>query len=121
MNLSYVVLGSIVVFAICFNLLYAANFPLEKRYKQFLLPVVALLTCIPFLQLDDSITRLYEQFLGEKMPFLISYIQLLLNLTFLFVLLSVKLCWKIVGSLSFKTIGTLSKFRWSRKIMTLLS
>lgn len=103
MNLFFVVLVSLVVFAFSFYLLYTANLPLDKRYKQLWLPVGALIICLSMLQLDGWITRLYEQFFNEKMPFLLPHIQLMLNLTILITILCGKWCWKFVGSLTLKS------------------
>jgi hypothetical protein len=118
MNLIYVVLGCIVVFAIGINLLYAANFSQEKRYKQVWLPLVALLICLSLLQLDGRITDFYESFLGEKWPFLLSYVQLLFNLTFIISFLAVKSAWRLVGSLSSKGFG--KKLRWLQRVILFL-
>lgn len=121
MNLAYVVLGCLVVLCFSITLLYTANFPQEKRYKQLFFPVVAILICLSMLQLDEWLTGIYEEFLNENLPTLLSSIQLLLNLTILFAVLSVKWCWKIVGSQSFKTSGnTLNKLRFFKTIVKLV-
>ncbi len=105
MNLYLEVLGSFLVFAISITLLYMGNFSQNQRYKQLYLPLVALFICLSWLLLDEWLTGIYEEFLKERMPFLLSNIQLLINLTILFSVVSVKWCWKIAESLSYKTLG----------------
>jgi hypothetical protein len=124
MNLLNGVLGSLIVFAIGIALLYNANFSKEQRYKQAWLPFVALLMCLTFVQLDGTITRLYEQLLGDKWPFLLANIQLLLNFTFVVVFLTVKSVWKLAGSLSASSKGSVGKiskkYRWFQRIGVIL-
>ncbi|MCM3691067.1 hypothetical protein [Neobacillus niacini] len=107
MNLYLEVLGSFLVFCLSFTLLYKANFSQEHRYKQLVFPLVALFICLSWLLLDKWLTGIYEAFLKEKMPFLLTNIQLLINLTILFSVLSVKWCWKIAGSLPYTTLGNM--------------
>jgi hypothetical protein len=115
MNLLSIVLGCIIVFAISMMLLYAANFSSARRYKQVWLPFIALLICFPLLQWDERIIGLYERLLGDKWPFLLSYVQLLFNLTFLISFLTVKWAWRLAGSLSSKSLG--KKVRWLQRVI----
>src|SRR4051794_34895818 len=98
MNVYLEMLGSFVVLCLSITLLYMANFPKDQRYKQLYLPLVTLFICLSWLLLDEWLTGIYEEFLKERMPSLLSNIQLLINLTILFSVLSVKWCWKIAGS-----------------------
>ncbi|MGG3469072.1 hypothetical protein ABES02_16520 [Neobacillus pocheonensis] len=120
MNLLALLIGSLVVFAISFTLLYKANFSQDKRYKQLWFPLVALLISLAFLLFDEMLTRFYGKFLKEQMPSLISYTSLLINLSFLVAFLIVKSCWRMARSLSFQSLGNNSKtYRWLRWIDTL--
>ncbi|NWQ42719.1 hypothetical protein MLOOGBEN_18615 [Bacillus sp. EB106-08-02-XG196] len=105
MNSYLEVFGSFLVLCLSITLLYTANFSQEQRYKQLVFPLAALFICLSWLLLDEWITGIYEEFLKERMPFLLSNIQLLINLTILFSVLSVKWCWKIAGSLPYTTLG----------------
>ncbi|MEH7334120.1 hypothetical protein V7161_15860 [Neobacillus drentensis] len=120
MNLLALLLGSLVVFVISFILLYTANLSQEHRYKQLVLPAAALITSLPLLLLDDSFTRFFEKFLDEQMSSLLSYISLLINLSFLVVFLLVKWCWRMVGRLSVQQPEQKPiKYRWLSWIDTL--
>ncbi|WP_419887262.1 hypothetical protein ACN6MT_17430 [Neobacillus niacini] len=105
MNLYLEVLGSFVVLAIFITLLYTANFSENQRYKQLYLPLVTLFICLSWLLLDEWMAGIYEELLEERMPSLLSNIQLLLNFTILFSVVSLKWCCKIAGNLKYKTLG----------------
>lgn len=104
MNLYLEMLGSFVVLCLSIILLYRANLSQDQRYKQLYLPLVTLFICLSWLLLDDWLTGIYEAFLNERMPSLLPNIQLLINLTIMFSVLSVKWCWKIAGSLPSNTL-----------------
>jgi hypothetical protein len=121
MNETYLLIGSIVVFALAMNLLYTANFSEEKRYKQLFFPLLAVLACVSLFNLDEGLTGLYRQLLGERWPFILDYIQLLLNLTFVVGFLFVKWGWKIGSHLaSLVAAKGGSKFRWLGRLRGLL-
>lgn len=105
MNLYLELLGSFVVLCLSIILLYTANFPQNQRYKQLYLPLVTLFICLSWLLLDKWLTGIYQEFLNERMPSLLPNIQLLINITILVSVLTVKWCWKITGSLPSKNLG----------------
>jgi hypothetical protein len=117
MNLLPLLLACLIIFAISFTLLYSANFSQDKRYKQLLLPAVALFISLTLLPFDDTLSTFYAKFLDEQFPSLLPYIQLLTNLTFLFAFLMAKWCWRLGGSLSFTALG--KKYRWISWLVTL--
>lgn len=104
MNVYLELVGSFVVLGISFSLLYTANFSQEQRYKQLVFPLVALFICLSWLLLDEWLTGIYEEILNEKMPSLLPNVQMLINVTILFSVLIVKWCWKLAGSLPYKTL-----------------
>ncbi|MFS0777189.1 hypothetical protein ABC255_14470 [Neobacillus sp. 3P2-tot-E-2] len=60
---------------------------------------------------------IYQEFLNERMPSLLSNIQLLINITILFSVLTVKWCWKFAGSLPSKNLGNNRIFKPFVKIV----
>jgi hypothetical protein len=105
MNVYLELLVSFIVLGVCITLLYTANFSQNQRFKQLYHPLMALFICISWLLLDEWLTGIYEEFLKERLPSLLSNIQLLINVTILFSVLSVKWCWKVAGSLPFQPRG----------------
>lgn len=121
MNLVYVVLGCIVVFAFCINLLYLANFKEEERHRQLFFPIIALGTCLLLIQFDERITIFFQQVLVGKFPFLEAHIQLLLNLAFIVVFLGFKTIWKLGATISSMPFWRIfNRFRWVNRLMMLL-
>ncbi|MDQ1002147.1 hypothetical protein QFZ28_002547 [Neobacillus niacini] len=105
MNVYLEMLGSFVVFGISITLLYTANFSQNQRFKQLYHPLMALFICLSWLLLDEWLAGIYQEFLKERMPSLLSNVQLLINVTILFSVLSVKWCWRIAGRPPFKSFG----------------
>lgn len=105
MNVYLEMLGSFLIFGVSIALLYKANFTQNQRFKQLYHPLMALFICLSWLLLDEWLRGMYEEFLKERMPSLLSNVQLLINVTILFSVLSVKWCLKMAESLPFISRG----------------
>jgi hypothetical protein len=118
MNVYLEMLVSFIVLGVCITLLYTSNFSKNQRFKQLYHPLMALFICLSWLLLDEWLTGIYEEFLKERMPSLLSNIQLLINVTILFSVLCVKWCWKVAGSLPFHSRGDTRFSKVMKKIGT---